>query len=59
MYAHSMTVSEEDVKAVHLTLRIDERLVDELKRVAKENDRSLSAEARQAFRDYLRDRKAA
>lgn len=54
-----MTVSEENVKAMHLTLRLDERLVTELKRVAKENDRSVSAEARQALRDYLRDRVAA
>lgn len=40
---------------VHLTLWVDRRLNDELRRVAELNDRSVSAEARQALRDYLRD----
>lgn len=56
---HSMTVSEEKVKSIHITLRLDERLVSELRRVAKENDRSVSAEARLALRDYLREPVAA
>ena len=50
-----MTVSEENVKAVHLTLRLDERLVSDLRRMARDNDRSVSAEVRRALRDYLRD----
>ena len=54
-----MTVSAEEVKAQHITLRLDERLVVELRRSAKRNDRSVSAEARQAIREYLeRDEKA-
>lgn len=50
-----MTVHDEKVKAEHITLRLEERLVSDLKRVAKANDRSVSAEARQALRNYLRD----
>lgn len=42
-------------QSVHITLRLDERLVDELRRVARQNDRSVSAEARQALRNYLRE----
>jgi len=49
-----MTVQSESVKAEHITLRLEERLVSELRRVAKMNDRSVSAEARQALRNYLR-----
>lgn len=40
----------------HLTLWVDSRLASELRRVAKQNDRTLSAEVRQAIRDYLRER---
>ena len=49
-----MTVREEKSRAEHLTLRLDEKLVAELRRVAVQNDRSVSAEVRQALRDYLR-----
>jgi predicted transcriptional regulator len=49
-----MTVHEEKSRAEHLTLRLDEKLVSELRRVALANDRSVSAEARRAIRDYLR-----
>lgn len=52
-----MTVSTEEVKPQHLTLRLDQRLVAELRRKAKHNDRSVSAEARQAIREYVDDRK--
>lgn len=48
-----MTVPAEEVNPKHITLRLDERLVLELQRRAKRNDRSLSAEARQAIRAYL------
>lgn len=50
-----MTVPTEEVKAQHLTLRLDQRLVEELRRRAKRNDRSVSAEARIAIRLYLED----
>lgn len=48
-----MTVSPEEVKPQHLTLRLDESLVKALRRRAKRNDRSVSAEARIAIREYL------
>jgi predicted transcriptional regulator len=48
-----MPVPDKNGKSVHITLRLDERLVAELRRTAKQNDRSVSAEARQALRDYL------
>lgn len=51
---HSMTVREEKSRAEHITLRLDEKLASELRRVAVQNDRSVSAEVRQALRDYLR-----
>lgn len=38
----------------HLTLRIPEALWLELQRVAEQNDRSLSAEARLALRAWLK-----
>ncbi len=50
-----MTVSEPKVKSVHLTLRLDERLADELRRIARLNDRSVSAQTRQFLRDALRE----
>lgn len=46
--------------AEHVTLRMPSSLVAELRLVAKENDRSLSAEARLALRHWLaRTEKAA
>lgn len=48
-----MTVSTEEVKPQHITLRLDQALVRELRRRARENDRSVSAEARIAIREYL------
>lgn len=39
--------------AEHITLRMPASLVAELRLVAKENDRSLSAEARLALRAWL------
>jgi hypothetical protein len=38
-----------------VTLRIEERLKTELERVARLNDRSVSAQVRQMIRDGLRD----
>lgn len=49
-----MTVSAEHVKPQHLTLRLDESLVRELRRRAKRNDRSVSAEVRIAIREHLK-----
>ena len=49
-----MTVRDETVKPEHITLRLDDKLAAELRRVALLNDRSVSAETRQALRDYLR-----
>lgn len=48
-------VDAAEAESVHLTLWVDRRLADELRRVAKLNDRTVSAEVRQALRDYLRD----
>lgn len=39
--------------AKHITLRMPESLVDELRAVAAENDRSLSYQARVALREWL------
>lgn len=50
-----MTVPEGERKEKAISFRIDARIVDELQRVAKENDRSVSAEVRQALRNHLRD----
>ncbi len=52
---HSMTVREEKSRHDHLTLRLDEKLAAELRRVAQLNDRSVSAQVRQFIRDGLRD----
>jgi plasmid stability protein len=49
-----MSVDEYTEYDTLLTLRLDARLVAELARRAKENERSVSAEARQALRDWLR-----
>lgn len=54
-----MTVRAEDVKPQHLTLRLDQALVAELRRRAERNDRSVSAEARIAIREYLEKEKEA
>lgn len=55
-----MTVSPEAVNPQHLTLRLDQTLVEQLRRKARENDRSVSAEARIAIREYLdREKEAA
>jgi hypothetical protein len=43
----------------HITARVETRLIEALRRKATENDRSLSAELRQALRNYLRDEVAA
>ena len=48
-----MTVREEPVKSEHVTLRLEKDLIEQLRLVAKRNDRSLSAEARMAVRQYL------
>jgi len=46
-----MAVSTE--KEVFLTIRLPRDLHDDLKKVAAANDRSKSAETRQALREYL------
>lgn len=48
-----MTVPPEQVKPQHVTLRLEENLLDELRKCAERNDRSLSAEVRIAVRQYL------
>lgn len=47
------------VETKHFTARIDRRLIDELERRAKANDRSAAAELRQILRDAFRDEIAA
>jgi hypothetical protein len=50
-----MTVPGEKSSAAFLSLRLDERLKQELERVARLNERSVSGQARQLIRDGLRD----
>jgi plasmid stability protein len=52
-------VPSAEVKPQHLTLRLDQQLVEALRRRAKRNDRSVSAEARIAIREYLAQEKEA
>jgi hypothetical protein len=47
--------SRSPAETEHITARVETRLLDALRRKAVENDRSLSAELRQALRIYLRD----
>lgn len=55
-----MTVPAAEVKPQHLTLRLDQALVAALRKRAVSNDRSVSAEARIAIREYLdREKEAA
>lgn len=54
-----MTVSADQVKPQHITLRLEEALVVALQRQAKTNDRSVSAEVRIAIREYLEREKEA
>ncbi len=52
--SHSMSVTSDSDKAdEHVTFRMPSTLVAELRLVAKENDRSLSAEARLALKAWL------
>ncbi len=53
------TMQTETDKNQHVTLRMPASLVAELKLVARENDRSLSAEARLALRAWLEATKVA
>ena len=51
-----MTVtSDSDKGDEHVTLRMPSSLADELRRVASENERSLSAEARLALKAWLKE----
>jgi hypothetical protein len=52
----SSPAEEVEPEQVHTTIRLERRLFDELRRVARLNDRSVSAEIRQALRDHLRER---
>jgi len=50
-----MTVRDEKSSDTFLNIRLEERLKQELDRVAKLNERSLSGQARQLIKDGLRD----
>lgn len=56
MNVETHTAQEEDR---HLTMRMPASLVDELRVLAKENERSLSAEARLALRAWLEQQRPA
>jgi predicted transcriptional regulator len=49
----TVTSTSGDEMSEHVTLRMPSSLVAELRAVARENDRSLSAEARLALRSWL------
>ena len=49
-----MTVRDEKSSDATLNIRVDERLKQELERVARLNERSLSGQARQLIKDGLR-----
>lgn len=50
-----ITSTDASTDRVHLTLWVDASLDAALRRVAAENDRTVSAEVRQALREYLKD----
>lgn len=50
-----MAVDSSSDKAEHITLRMPASLVEELRAVARDNDRSLSYQARVALREWLAD----
>lgn len=55
--SHSVNLNTDDT--AHLTLRLPVSVLDELRAVAEENERSLSAEARLALKAWLEMRRAA
>ncbi len=55
--SHSVNLNADDT--AHLTLRLPVSVLDELRAVAEQNERSLSAEARLALKAWLEMRRAA
>ena len=50
---HTMTVRGEKIKPITVSVRVDEDLLDALRQLAKENDRTITGELRRAMKTYL------